>query len=76
VIQTKTPYELGTHWKYKGHALTVDALSVLGSMASSEAHVAEVNCLAFNPLNPHILATGSADKTVRASVLLCHFFLL
>lgn len=36
-----------------------------GSMASSEAHVAEVNCLAFNPLNPHILATGSADKTVR-----------
>lgn len=26
--------------------------------------MAEVNCLAFNPLNPNILATGSADKTV------------
>ncbi|KAF5840260.1 nucleosome remodeling factor [Dunaliella salina] len=35
-----------------------------GAMVSSEAHVAEVNCLAFNPLNPNILATGSADKTV------------
>jgi WD40 repeat protein len=29
-----------------------------------EAHTAEVNCLAFNPHNPHVLATGSADKTV------------
>jgi histone-binding protein RBBP4 len=24
----------------------------------------QVNCIAFNPLNPNILATGSADKTV------------
>jgi len=30
----------------------------------AEAHIAEVNCIAFNPLNPNILATGSADKTV------------
>lgn len=29
-----------------------------------EAHMAEVNCLSFNPLNEHIVATGSADKTV------------
>jgi histone-binding protein RBBP4 len=29
-----------------------------------EAHTAEVNCLAFNPFNEFILATGSADKTV------------
>ena len=29
-----------------------------------EAHAAEVNCLAFNPFNQWILATGSADKTV------------
>lgn len=29
-----------------------------------EAHSAEVNCLAFNPFNEFILATGSADKTV------------
>lgn len=29
-----------------------------------EAHQAEVNCLAFNPQNEHVLATGSADKTV------------
>ena len=34
-------------------------------MVTAEAHTAEVNCLAFNPYNPHILATGSADKTVR-----------
>eukprot|EP00955_Chlamydomonas_euryale_P113823 366237-Chlamydomonas_euryale.AAC.3 len=27
-------------------------------MLSAEAHMAEVNCLAFNPLNPNILATG------------------
>lgn len=33
-------------------------------MVQAEAHVAEVNCIAFNPLNPNILATGSADKTV------------
>lgn len=29
-----------------------------------EAHSAEVNCLAFNPFNEYIVATGSADKTV------------
>lgn len=33
-------------------------------MVAAEAHMAEVNCIAFNPLNPNILATGSADKTV------------
>ena len=31
---------------------------------SVEAHQAEVNCLAFNPFNEYVLATGSADKTV------------
>ena len=30
-----------------------------------EAHLAEVNCLGFNPFNEFVLATGSADKTVR-----------
>lgn len=35
-----------------------------GVMVACEAHMAEVNCLAFNPHNPHVLATGSADKTV------------
>ncbi|GIL46834.1 hypothetical protein Vafri_3710 [Volvox africanus] len=35
-----------------------------GVMIAAEAHTAEVNCIAFNPLNPNILATGSADKTV------------
>jgi histone-binding protein RBBP4 len=29
-----------------------------------DAHVAEVNCLSFNPYSEYILATGSADKTV------------
>ncbi|KAH7352016.1 hypothetical protein KP509_19G025100 [Ceratopteris richardii] len=31
---------------------------------SVEAHLAEVNCLAFNPFNEWVLSTGSADKTV------------
>ena len=37
-----------------------------GIVHSGEAHTAEVNCLAFNPFNEYVLATGSADKTVRA----------
>ena len=36
-----------------------------GIVHSGEAHTAEVNCLAFNPFNEYVLATGSADKTVR-----------
>lgn len=31
-----------------------------------EAHVAEVNCLGFNPFNEFVLATGSADKTASS----------
>ena len=31
---------------------------------ATQAHDAEVNCLAFNPVNEHGLATGSADATV------------
>ena len=29
-----------------------------------EGHSSEVNCIDFNPFSEHILATGSADKTV------------
>ena len=29
-----------------------------------ESHSAEVNCLAFNPFNEYVVATGSADHTV------------
>lgn len=29
-----------------------------------EAHLAEVNCLSFNPYSEFILATGSADKVL------------
>ena len=36
-----------------------------GIVHAGEAHQAEVNCLAFNPFNEYVLATGSADKTVR-----------
>ena len=36
-----------------------------------EAHLAEVNCLGFNPFNEFVLATGSADKTVRQLCLCC-----
>ncbi|CAG7892297.1 histone-binding protein MSI1-like [Brassica rapa] len=32
---------------------------------SVAAHSREVNCLAFNPLNEWIVATGSTDKTVK-----------
>ena len=31
---------------------------------SVDAHSKEINCLAFNPFSEHLLATGSADKTV------------
>ena len=31
---------------------------------SIDAHSKEINCVAFNPFSEHILATGSADKTV------------
>ena len=31
---------------------------------SVSGHAAEINCLAMNPFNEHLLATGSADKTV------------
>ena len=28
------------------------------------AHAGDVNCIAFNPINEFVLATGSADKSV------------
>ena len=31
---------------------------------SVSGHAAEINCLAMNPFNEHLLATGSSDKTV------------
>lgn len=31
---------------------------------TTEAHTAEVNCVAFNPMEEWLLATGSADRTV------------
>mmetsp|Transcript_21017 Transcript_21017/g.29086 ORF Transcript_21017/g.29086 Transcript_21017/m.29086 type:complete len:421 (+) Transcript_21017:226-1488(+) len=34
------------------------------AQSAAEAHAAEVNCLAFNPFNEWVMATGSADKTV------------
>ena len=40
-------------------------MSSAGIVHAGEAHQAEVNCLAFNPFNEYVLATGSADKTVR-----------
>jgi len=49
------------------HLLLRVVWNVPGIVHSGEAHTAEVNCLAFNPFNEYVLATGSADKTVRAS---------
>jgi histone-binding protein RBBP4 len=34
---------------------------------SVEAHQAEVNCLAFNPFNEYVLATGSRTRPSRSS---------
>ena len=42
-----------------------DSVCDAAMTACTEAHTAEVNCLGFNPFNEYILATGSADKTVR-----------
>lgn len=36
-----------------------------GPAQRCEAHQAEINCLAFNPFNETLLATGSTDHTVR-----------
>ncbi|OIV97124.1 hypothetical protein TanjilG_04928 [Lupinus angustifolius] len=39
--------------------------SVYNPVQSVLAHQSEVNCLAFNPFNEWIVATGSTDKTVK-----------
>lgn len=44
-------------WDTRNHNSSKPAFNVL-------AHKAEVNCLAFNPFNEYVLATGSGDKTV------------
>jgi histone-binding protein RBBP4 len=31
---------------------------------SVSGHSAEINCLSMNPFNQHLIATGSADKTI------------
>ncbi|KRY53281.1 putative histone-binding protein Caf1 [Trichinella britovi] len=36
----------------------------ISAMLPIHAHEAEINCLAFSPLREHMLATGSADKTI------------
>lgn len=33
-------------------------------LSSQQAHSANINCLAFNPFNEFLLATGSSDTTV------------
>jgi len=49
-----------------------DSRSSDGSKAlfNVEAHSMEINCLAFNPKNEYILATGSADKVLLGSNLI------
>ena len=47
------------------HCMIAWHVALAGLVQQHEAHNAEVNCLAFNPYSEHILATGSADKTVR-----------
>ena len=58
-------YWFGTLKEPRTHAQNpFITLCVAGVMVAAEAHTAEVNCISFNPHNPHVLATGSADKTV------------
>lgn len=62
-----------TYLQYFSHIITSSRsadcrislhVCIAGVVQQHEAHNAEVNCLAFNPYSEHILATGSADKTV------------
>ncbi|CAH8358773.1 unnamed protein product [Eruca vesicaria subsp. sativa] len=47
------------------HIWDLRSQSTSKSVQSVEAHSMEVNCLAFNPFNEWIVATGSTDKTVK-----------
>ncbi|KAM7534730.1 hypothetical protein Aperf_G00000115908 [Anoplocephala perfoliata] len=61
-------------WDTRSCGSSSSASSTTSSMASTataskpchtvDAHLAEVNCLSFNPFSEYILATGSADRTV------------
>ena len=59
---------LYTVWALEMSSQRARLLTSAGDAARAqqvEAHEAEVNCLGFNPFNEFVLATGSADKTVR-----------
>uniref|UniRef100_A0A0D6QYT2 Histone-binding protein RBBP4-like N-terminal domain-containing protein n=1 Tax=Araucaria cunninghamii TaxID=56994 RepID=A0A0D6QYT2_ARACU len=45
-------------WDVRTSGANKPAQSVVG-------HIGEVNCLAFNPFNEWVVATGSADRTVK-----------
>ncbi|MFS7985823.1 WD-40 repeat-containing protein MSI1 [Helianthus anomalus] len=47
------------------HIWDLRSPSVTKPVQSVMAHQSEVNCLAFNPFNEWVLATGSTDKTVK-----------
>ncbi|CAH1450613.1 unnamed protein product [Lactuca virosa] len=47
------------------HIWDLRSQSVNKPVQSVMAHQSEVNCLAFNPFNEWVLATGSTDKTVK-----------
>ncbi|KAB2626656.1 equilibrative nucleotide transporter 3-like [Pyrus ussuriensis x Pyrus communis] len=50
-----------TEWKEHGKALILEmAMNLI-----SEVLKLQVNCLAFNPFNEWVIATGSTDKTVK-----------
>ena len=74
-----TPMYVDLQHYIQGHSHCIHSHCLLhfwcfgaGIVHAGEAHTAEVNCLAFNPFNEYVLATGSADKTVRAwAQLMC-----
>jgi len=58
--QRATALNRATVRRQSAHDSSVCALQ----RACVSGHTGEINCLAFNPFNEHLLATGSADKTV------------
>ncbi|KAJ3205217.1 retinoblastoma binding protein, partial [Entophlyctis luteolus] len=61
---TKEKRELEAFRTFKGHSAWVEVPT-----SECDAHMMEINCVAFNPQNEYIVATGSADKVHKTLIL-------